>query len=82
MSDFNLGDFDRLFQKQGGIVGKASKKRPAEEDKKPMPTLHDWVKQMDEQGGWVEFEARVKEFSEKFEVPFSKAVIYILFNVW
>lgn len=79
----NIGDLDRFFQKQPeGIVGKRTRPSAKSEAKKDAPTIREWVSEMDKTNGWPEFEKRVQGFEKEFDIPFSKAVIYILFNVF
>lgn len=87
--DLNLGDLDKFYGSQpGGIVGKAPKKarprstEPVEDGGSQPATLKAWVKKMDDTNGWPEFDKRVSDFSKQFEVPYAKAVIFILFNVF
>lgn len=87
MSDINLGDFDRFFAKQeGAVVGHRTKPSQREQQNKDetafKATLKDWVAQMDEKGKWDEFDTKVKDFAQRFEVPYTKAMIYLLFNVF
>lgn len=88
MSQFNQADFDRFFAKRGGVIGKGTKRRPTanapvEDGSSQQPeSLKKWVKQMDDKNGWGELDKRVEEFSQQFEVSRSKALIYLLFDIF